>query len=66
LAILPALREGVEMTLEEIKKRIEEWEFASCPIEQKEPFFWRWTEEGKKQLAEYIVTFCHGLKGGER
>lgn len=43
------------MNIEELKKRIEDWQFISVPTEEQEPFFWRWTEEGLDTLAEYIT-----------
>ena len=37
--------------IKEILEEIDEWQFAECPTEEKEPFFWRWTKYGKEQLA---------------
>jgi hypothetical protein len=28
--------------------------FASCPVEIKDPFWWRWTDEAKEIIGEYI------------
>lgn len=41
---------------EEIVKEIEDWVFAECPTEKEEPFFWRWTNYGKKELANFISS----------
>jgi hypothetical protein len=42
------------MTKKEIIKRINKWVFSSCPTEEKEPFFWRWSKRGTAELADYI------------
>jgi len=42
------------MTQKDIEKLIETWEFVQCPTEESDPFFWRWTDDGKEQLAFYI------------
>jgi hypothetical protein len=42
------------MTENDIKKAIQEWQFAVCPTEQEEPFFWRWNEHGLDVLASGI------------
>lgn len=47
----------------EIKAIIEEidtWQFAECPTETGEPFFWRWKKEGKELLAHYIYDLLKG------
>lgn len=38
----------------EREKEFNELLFASCPTEEKEPFFWRWTKEGKETLLDFI------------
>ena len=37
----------------DLKKLIQSWQFASCPVEQK-GIFWRWTEDGLELLEGYI------------
>lgn len=39
---------------ESLMKEFDELEFVSCPVEEKEPFFWRWSDEGKKTLIDFI------------
>ncbi len=36
---------------EEIKEKIKEWQFAECPTETKEPFFWKWNKHGLEILS---------------
>ncbi len=38
----------------ELEKKFDEIFFVACPTEEKEPFFWRWTKEGKKALLSHI------------
>lgn len=45
-----------------LEKTISEWQFATCPTEEKEPFFWRWTEYGREQLASYIHQLLQDQK----
>ena len=30
--------------------------FVSCPTEIKEPFFWKWTNDGKEIIESYLLT----------
>ena len=39
-----------------IEKQLDELQFASCPTETKDPFFWRWTKEGKETLNLFILA----------
>ena len=41
-------------TNKELKQTIQEWQFASCPTEAQEPFFWKWTDEGLNLLTKYV------------
>lgn len=43
-------------------KEIDKWRFAECPIEEKEPFSWRWTKYGKDQIAAYIIDLLEAEK----
>ena len=43
-----------EIKSEWIKDKIKNWQFATCPTETKEPFFWKWNEYGLKMLVCYI------------
>lgn len=42
------------MTNQKIRDIIKDWQFATCPTEEKEPFFWKWNEHGLEMLAIYI------------
>lgn len=42
------------LVIEDIKEVIRGWRFVVCPTEEKDPFFWRWNEDGLKMLAIYI------------
>ena len=33
-----------------------EIQFVSCPTETKEPFFWKWTNDGKEIIESYLLT----------
>jgi len=48
--------------IKEILEEIDEWQFAECPTEEKEPFFWRWTKYGKEQLACCISDLLKAQK----
>src|SRR3990167_4072953 len=48
------------------KERLEELRFVSCPTEEKEPFFWRWTEEGKEILLAHIDRECKLAEEAEK
>lgn len=39
------------MNREQIIKEIQGWQFAKCPTEEKEPFFWKWNKSGLDILA---------------
>lgn len=54
-------RQPIKM-IKEIIKQIDSWQFATCPTETKEPFFWRWTKYGKEQLATYIYDYQNQRK----
>lgn len=43
-------------TQEWLKEEIKNWEFATCPTEEKEPFFWKWSEHGLEMLTAYIFA----------
>lgn len=45
------------MKKEEIKKIIENWQFVSCPTEEKDPFFWKWNERGLEMLILHLQEF---------
>lgn len=45
--------------------------FTSCPTEDKDPFWWRWTDEGKKVLKAFIreveaKAFKAGVEEGRK
>ena len=33
-----------------------EIQFVSCPTEKKEPFFWKWTNDGKEIIKSFLLT----------
>ena len=33
-----------------------EIQFATCPTEEKEPFFWRWSEHGKEIIKDFLLS----------
>ena len=33
-----------------------EIQFVSCPTETKEPFFWKWTNDGKEIIESFLLT----------
>ena len=33
-----------------------EVQFVSCPTETEEPFFWKWTNEGKEIIESFLLT----------
>jgi len=51
-----------KVKIEEIKEAIKSWEFASCPTEEKEPCFWRWTEHGLEVLAYGIEELIEEME----
>ena len=53
------------MSDEKIKEKIKKWQFTACPTEEKEPFFWRWTEHGLEMLATYIRELIEETKKDE-
>ena len=44
------------MNKDKIKEEFDNLMFATCPVEIKEPFFWRWTEHEKEILEEFILS----------
>lgn len=40
----------------DISGRFEEIRFVTCPTEEKEPFFWKWSEHGKEVLLAFISS----------
>lgn len=53
---------------EETKREFGELFFATCPTEEKEPFFWRWTKHGKAILMAFIgsrTTAAYDLRTKE-
>ena len=43
----------------ELRKRIMEWQFAICPTEEEEPYFWKWNEHGMEMLIAYLKEEIH-------
>ena len=38
----------------EWEEQIKNWQFAACPTEESEPFYWKWTEHGMEMLKTYV------------
>ncbi len=36
------------------KAKINSWQFATCPTEETEPFFWRWGAHGLEMVELYV------------
>jgi hypothetical protein len=36
------------------ESEFDELQFATCPTETKEPFFWKWNDHGKEILLAFI------------
>lgn len=51
------------LKINNLEQQLDELQFASCPTETKDPFFWRWTKEGKETLKLFISSL---LKAQEK
>ena len=47
---------------ESLREQIKKWQFATCPTETKEPFFWKWNAHGLDMLETYISSLLEKQK----
>lgn len=40
--------------IEEIVGEFFDQQFATCPTEEKEPFFWKWSDRGKEMITLFL------------
>jgi hypothetical protein len=52
--------------LKEILEFFEELSFPSCPIKEKEPFWWKWTKEGKNIIKSLLRQTYFSAQKAER
>jgi len=48
-----------------LKSAVEEFrelQFATCPTETKEPFFWKWSDHGKEILEDFLTHTLEGYR----
>lgn len=48
-------KKSLSTIIKEAENSFDELEFASCPTEEQEPFYWRWTEHGKDILKSFLT-----------
>ena len=48
--------------MSKIRQEIKDLQFATCPTEEAEPFFWKWNEHGLDVLEEYVLATIKEIK----
>lgn len=47
--------------LEKAREEFFKTQFATCPTDTKEPFFWKWNDHGKERIEAALSNFAHTL-----
>ena len=48
--------------LEEGKEGFKQFEFATCPTDTEEPFFWKWNEHGSEMIEIFLTQFAEKIR----